>query len=283
MILFLIYLGLQLFSFFIHKKSQKNGLESAIVVLTAPLQKGAMTLVSGVGEILRHYVFLSGTSKKNDELGQDIHRLNAELSKLKEVENENIRLKLMVSMAQAHGLDFFGANVVAFDVSPFQNTVRVNKGLKQGVFQGQAVVSTRGIVGQVIQTDAHYSDVMLLMDKVSAIDVINSRTRQRGILRGHGLRALKFEYLPVSSDVQLGDELISSGLDQVYPKGLSVGFVSKVGQASRQLFKEVFVTPYEDTQYLEEVLLVRAQKNIPEPVLPPLPPKATAPSPPFER
>ena len=115
------------------------------------------------------------------------------------------------------------------------------------------VVSPQGVVGQVAEVFADYANVLLLTDKSSVIDVIVQRTRSRGTLRGYTQHQLTFEFFSIDEDLQVGDIVISSGLDGVYPEGLPVGIISASGKQGRKLFLTATVDPYVNFSKIEEV------------------------------
>jgi rod shape-determining protein MreC len=119
----------------------------------------------------------------------------------------------------------------------------------------------QGIVGQVIEVSKHYSKVMLIIDRNSAVDALVQRTRARGVIKGESTDLCRLDYVLRKNDVRIGDTVLSSGLDGVYPKGLLVGQVSEVIQHDADIFHDVIVTPFVDFEKLEEVLVVLANQK----------------------
>ena len=148
------------------------------------------------------------------------------------------------------------ARRIASGASSFERVIRVRRGKNDGVQPGMAVLHSRGIVGQVFQVFARTADVLLLVDRASAIDVVIQRSRARGILRGEWMRELRFQYLMKEEDLQVGDEVISTGLDGVYPARFPVGVVKSVEAESQGLFLKASVEPYVDFSRVEEVAIV---------------------------
>jgi rod shape-determining protein MreC len=114
----------------------------------------------------------------------------------------------------------------------------------------------QGIAGQVIEVSNHYSKVMLITDRNSAVDALVQRTRARGVVKGESTERLRLDYVLRKKDVKIGDVVVSSGLDRIYPKGLRVGLVAQVIEHEADIFHEVLISPFVDFEKLEEVLVV---------------------------
>jgi rod shape-determining protein MreC len=119
-----------------------------------------------------------------------------------------------------------------------------------------AVIAPGGIVGHVIKDFDWSAQVLLVIDRSSAIDALLQRTRFRGIVAGETDETCHLKYVVRKADVKIGDTVISSGLDGLFPKGLPVGTVSEVSRPTSGLFQEVQVRPFVNFKRLEEVLVV---------------------------
>jgi len=122
-------------------------------------------------------------------------------------------------------------------------------------------VVPKGIAGQVTDVSANYSKVLLIIDHNSAVDALVQNDRARGIIQGDAAGQCLFKYVLRKHDIKIGDIVVSSGLDGVFPKGLAVGYVSAVVKPKSGIFQEVTVIPYVDFEKLEEVLIVLNPKK----------------------
>ena len=118
------------------------------------------------------------------------------------------------------------------------------------------VVVAEGIVGQVMDVSDRYAKVLLLIDQDSAVDALVQRSRARGVIKGDDEGRCTFQYVLRKDDIGVGDIVVSSGLDGVFPKGLRVGHVSEVVRRNAGLFQDVVITSFVDFEKLEEVLVV---------------------------
>ncbi len=156
----------------------------------------------------------------------------------------------------------FAAQVVARDPSGWFKSVIIDKGASDGVKRSMPVVVSEGIVGQVIEVSLYYSKVLLIIDQNSAVDVLCQRTRARGVLKGGAHNRCQLKYVLRKADIRVGDIVISSGLDGVYPKGLCLGRVSGLSKQNAGVFQNVQVDPFVDFDKLEEVLVLLASREL---------------------
>jgi rod shape-determining protein MreC len=135
--------------------------------------------------------------------------------------------------------------------------VIINKGTRDNVGVGMPVVVPEGIVGQVMDVSGSYAKVLLVVDQNSAVDALLQRTRARGLLKGEYADQCRLEFVLRKEDVQIGDALVTSGLDNVFPKGLRIGEIKNISGETNEMFYTITVAPYVDFEKLEEVLILR--------------------------
>jgi len=152
--------------------------------------------------------------------------------------------------------DAQAAMVIARDPFPAFGTVTISKGEADGVRKGMAVVSPQGVVGRILTTSAHSARVLLITDHNSGVDALVQRTRARGIVEGSLDGRCSMKYLKREEDVTVGDRIITSGLDGVFPKGLLIGEVTHVTRGTRGLLQVAEIRPAARLETLEEVLVL---------------------------
>ena len=149
------------------------------------------------------------------------------------------------------------ASTVKVGLDPYIGQIQIDKGSLQGVFIGQPVLDADGVVGQVLHVAAQTSQVLLITDSRHAIPVKSVRSGVRAIAVGRGpIGALDLPYLPNHVDLEVGDALVTSGLDDVFPPDLPVATVSSVNRIGEGEFAEVQATPRGRVDRIQEVLLV---------------------------
>ena len=226
------------------------------ISIIAPFQKVANRSIRFVRDVWRHYFFLVTVAKENDKLKKVQSQTIEKNNHYNELKLSNLRLRSLLNFHSTMTNRVCAAEVIGKDPSPWFKTIIIDKGKDDGVGKGMAVVIPEGIAGQVMDVSSHYSKVLLIIDPNSAVDVMVQRTRARGIIKGGSAGLCYIKYVLRKQDVSVGDRVISSGLDGVFPKGLAVGHVSGVIRRNSGIFQEVTVTPHVDFEKLEEVLVV---------------------------
>ncbi|MGH7817067.1 MAG: rod shape-determining protein MreC [Candidatus Binatia bacterium] len=250
-----------LLSFYILTVSARGQLKNEpvgalLMWVLRPLQIVAQGTANGFIAVQENYLTLSGFKAENDRLRKRIQSLEVERQRLLEAEATNRKLQTLLEFrAQLPGKPVT-ASIIANSASSWFQGCILDKGSADGVEKDMAVVTPLGIVGKVVSVTARSAKVILLTDANSGIDVLVQRTRGRGIVSGSLDSGTVLKYMKRSEDVQVGDRLITSGLDGVFPKGLLAGTVIKVSKQSLGLFQSVEVLPAVQSALVEEVLVV---------------------------
>jgi rod shape-determining protein MreC len=227
----------------------------AALFIIAPLQDTFTGAVRFAKNVWNQYFYLVSASKENERLKKALSRALEESKQLKEVELSNIRFRKLLGFQKATDDHLLAAEVIGKDPSPWFKAIVIDKGQSEGVKKGMPVVVPEGIVGQVVEASSHYSKVLLIIDQNSAVDALVQRTRARGIIEGESEGKFVFKYVLRKDDVKIGDTIVSSGLDGIYPKGLYIGRATEVVKRTSGIFQQVSVTPFVDFERLEEVLI----------------------------
>jgi rod shape-determining protein MreC len=151
---------------------------------------------------------------------------------------------------------FVAARVVGKDATNWFKTILIDRGTQAGLRRNLPVVAPDGLVGRVVEVTPSTAKVQLITDPVSASGALMQRTRVTGIVTGNLGTGLRVRYLPLLADVVVGDEVVTSGMGGVFPKGIPVGRVTAVERKSGALFQEAALQPKVDLGRLEEVLIV---------------------------
>ena len=202
------------------------------------------------------YTSLVGVNEENEELQHEIARLREENLQLREALVAGGRLERIAEMRDDFEVPMLPSELVGSDVSPYFHSVLLDRGRSDGVRSGMPVVTENGLVGLVVATSGRAAKTMLLLDRQVAVDGTVQRSRARGIARGRGEERLAFEFVARGGDVEVGDLLITSGLDGVYPKGLLIGTVVELEPADAQLLRTARVEPAVDFGRLEQAFVM---------------------------
>ena len=237
-----------------------NLLDRAVVMVSGPVQWVIVSSLDNVSQLWAHYVALVNLQEENDHLKADNARLNAEVASREEQRHENERLRELVGLRErAPEVKMVFAQIIATSPTPLFRSVRIDRGSRDGLEIGAAVVSHEGVVGRVAAIGEYYADVMLLVDGNSSTDVLVQRTRARARVRGQGGdegMGIDVQYLARTANVAPGDVLITSGLGKTFPKGLPVGRVVSVERRAFGLYQRASVQPSVDFSRIEAVWVI---------------------------
>ncbi|UJR82799.1 rod shape-determining protein MreC [Sandaracinus amylolyticus] len=238
-----------------------NSVDEWILGLTSNFQSVAATAARWTSEVFEDYVYLVEVREENDRLRAQVARLEEERHRLASQGIENRRLRSLLQLRERLGGEVLAAQVIGKDVSPFFRVTRIeiDRGERDHVRPGMPVVAAQGLVGQVRRTFGRYCDVLLVVDRTSAVDVTVQRTGARGMLRGTGESErymARIQYLGREDAVRVGDLVHTSGLGQRFPASILVGRVTRIVRQEFGLWQEVEVTPAVDFSSLEEVLVL---------------------------
>ncbi|MFH1533207.1 MAG: rod shape-determining protein MreC [Pseudomonadota bacterium] len=263
-ILFAVLFTIPLASLYFHGKEIHRGsmFAQGLTMLAAPGQQVVATTIDGVTSVWRGYVYLVEVEAQNQELREERRRLLEMVGRCQESLEENARLQRLLDFSEGReDLQFLSARVVARDTSPYFRVLRVvlDRGGDQGVRPGMPVVTHRGVVGKVERVSGRYCDVMLLTDSRSRLSAVVAGKGVTGTVvgRGDGLSyAVLFQFPFQQVDLSADDLLVTTGHEQIFPKGLDVGrLVSGTVQPTGK-HQEVSIVPAVELGHLEEVLII---------------------------
>ena len=203
-----------------------------------------------------HYFLLADTSKENKNLERRVERLLKQNHDLREKIQLLTRIGSLSNYKEQQELDGIISSIIGRDATQWGKMVFIDKGTQDGVEENIAVVTQGGIVGHVIQAGRNTSKVLLIVDSRSAVDALFQNSRVSGVMIGVGSNYCVMKYVPITAQVDIGDEVLSSGLGGIYPKGLKLGTVTEVTKGTQGLFQEITVAPSADLTRLEEVLIL---------------------------
>ena len=240
-----------------HRYGHLDSLRSALSVIVYPMQYLVNLPVRFVHWADESLDTRESLLADNQRLRTEQLLVNSRLQKYEVLEMENQRLrKLLESSLKLSELVLI-AELLDVDLQPFRHTVLINKGEREGVYDGQTIVDAGGIMGQIVHVGPFSSTVLLITDPSHAIPVQINRNGLRGIAVGTGAsRSLQLEYLPNNADIRQGDLIISSGLGSHFPAGYPVGVVTDIKLDPGGPFARVMITPSARLEQSREVLLL---------------------------
>lgn len=241
--------------------SQQSVFEEFLADTLAPLQKAINSAHRAVVTVVEDYVLNINARRENRILSGRIEELHQKLFAMTELELENKRLKALLAFGEELHIGRVLAQIVAWDANSDFKVIRVNKGLADGVKLQATVVTAEGLVGYVYRLSQHYADILTILDSNNRVDGILQRTRSHGIVEGVSKDKCLMKYVARTEPVILNDIILTSGLGNIFPKGIKVGSVSKIERESYGITQAIEVTPAVHFGQLEEVIILVGPEN----------------------
>lgn len=207
------------------------------------------------GEI-KGIIFYHHNLIQNERLKKEIYWLKQKLNETEEISLENARLKELFSFKQASPYKVIAARVIGRSPDNWSSLIIIDKGRLNGIKKGMVVINYLGLVGRVIETTESTGKIMLINDPNFAVSSLVKRSRQEGLVCGRLGSSLIMRYLPSEADIKASDTIITSGLTDLYPKGLLIGTVVDIGEEFSGLSRYAIIKPAVDLSSVEEVLII---------------------------
>ena len=233
-------------------------LENVVLTVFSPLQNALTRVSEPAADFISNIRHTNELSDENRALRAENDRLNAEVARLRENEIRLQQLSQLLEVKQAHPDEqFLAANVFARDPSNVKEMVAIDRGKRDGVREGMAVVTEGGsLVGSITSVFDDYAWVTLITDPDSAVSAMIQESRAQGVVSGSYSRRLSMEFLRQAAVVNEGDTVLTSGIGGDFPPGLIIGRVSAVESSRQEIFKNVTVEPLASLSRLETVLVL---------------------------
>lgn len=222
-----------------------------------PFQNFNKSTQNFVKDTYNNYINLVNLKFENEELKLKISKLEQKNLQIHEQLYENKNLRRLLRMKRRVKMNSIGAEVIGYDPSKWGRSVIINRGSDDKIKIGNPVLNDEGIVGQITALSQNTAKVLLIIDRTSAVDVILQKTRARGILEGGGQELCYLKYVVKNFDIKIGDKILTSGLDNVFPKGFLIGYVSDFHSSTSGLFDVIKATPAVDFTKLEHVIILK--------------------------
>lgn len=210
-----------------------------------------------------NYTTLLSIREENERLKEELRKYKAATTSYREAVATNVRLTKLLEFKETLPPPTLTAQIIGRDPSQWFKTLIIDRGSSDGVENGMPAVITEGIVGQVVNTSPHYAKILLANDPNSAIDAVIQKNRIQGIIKGNG-SSFDLYYVLKNAEVALGDQVVTSGVGTVFPKGLLIGTVSAVTKNRHGMFQNITVQPAVDFSQLEQVIIVMKKASLAE-------------------
>jgi rod shape-determining protein MreC len=233
------------------------------VATVTPFEQAIVHAEGAVYGVWHNYLYLRGVRQENRDLKAQIEQLRLDQVRLNQDASQARRLQALLGFKEQSILATLPAQVVGSSGSEQSRSLYLDKGERDGLRKGMAVITADGVVGKVLQVYPRTAQVLLINDQSSGLGAIVERLRAQGIVHGSPAGETLLEKIMADEEVQPGDRIITTGGDGIFPKGLLVGTVIKVSPSD--LFLRIGLHPAADLTRLEEVLVVTKMQDVPPP------------------
>lgn len=225
-------------------------------IFTLNILKFPLSIVSLGRREIGGMIFYHRNFIENEKLKKERDLLRHRLNAMHEIYLENMRLGSLLSFKQKSPFKVIAARVIGRSPDNWSSLVIIDKGSYSGIKRQAPVLTYLGLAGRVIEVTEYTSKIMLINDPNLGVSSISQRSRQEGLVSGTLGGYLVMKYLPKDADIKASDIVVTSGLTEIYPKGLLVGTVVNVGEEFSGLSRYAIIKPAVNLSDLEEVLVV---------------------------
>jgi rod shape-determining protein MreC len=203
------------------------------------------------------FFHVKGVQQENDSLKKEMAELKARVMLLSQLESENKSLRSMLSFRTRYFVSrLIPAEIIGRSSSNWFEVIEINRGLSDHVLPEMAVVNEDGLVGRVYEVSQFSSKVILISDPTSAVSIIDAETGDMALLSGNSIGPLNIKYMPAIANIKIGDSIYTSGMSDIFPKGILVGRVRSVNKKDYDIFQKVEVTSAVNLSRLDKLFVV---------------------------
>ena len=245
----------------IKRDSRGRLLRVWVVTATSPFERSGAWGVDKVRGVWGHYFALRSTSRENEALRIENDALKLTIAQLQTKAAEADRLAALLNFRQAHAeVPMVGARVIAASPGNASQTIEIDRGERDGIKRNMAVITPDGAVGKVIESYRDAAQVLLLTDKDSGAGAMLVGSRVQSPVGGTGDPLLVMKYVPTDEEVKVGEKLVTSGMDKIFPRDIPLGTVAEVKPGNP--FKQIRVQPAAKMDRLETVIVLLTQAPV---------------------
>jgi len=239
----------------VNSKSGVPVLEAVTFGIFSEAQRSMSGAVSGVRGVWRGYIGLRHLKEENDALKRDLAVAQIAAQEQRALASRARGLEKLLELRDRTSLQTTAAEIIGTAPTADFRTVTIDKGTRDGLRPDMAVIAPAGVVGRIVVPSARSAKVQLLVDRNAAAGAIVERSRAQGVVVGAGGDRLEMEYVSEVYDLVVGDVVVTSGIDGIYPKGFVIGRIESL-ERSGGAYKRIVIRPAVDFNGLEEVLVV---------------------------
>jgi rod shape-determining protein MreC len=225
----------------------------------AEVQRGTTSGIGSVRDVWQNYFALQQTRQENQQLRTEVAQLRVGLQQERALAEQSRMLQKLLDMKMETPLKTTAAYVIAGAASPDFRTATIDKGTRDGLKPDMAVISPAGVVGRIILPTSRAAKIQLLIDRDAAAGAVTERGRAQGVVVGTGT-SLRFDHVSGTADIKVGDRVVTSGIEGIYPKGFEIGQIESIERRAGD-FSAIIIRPTVEFSSIEAVLVVLTESN----------------------
>jgi rod shape-determining protein MreC len=226
----------------------------------AEVQRTTTSGMGSVRDVWQNYFALQQTGQENQQLRTEVAQLRVGLQQERALAEQSRMLQKLLDMKMETPLKTTAAYVIAGAASPDFRTATIDKGTRDGLKPDMAVISPAGVVGRIILPTSRAAKIQLLIDRDAAAGAVTERGRAQGVVVGTGT-SLRFDHVSGTADLKVGDRVVTSGIEGIYPKGFEIGQIESIDRRAGE-FSAIIIRPTVEFSSIEAVLVVMTESNL---------------------
>jgi len=226
----------------------------------AEVQRTTTSGIGSVRDVWQNYFALQQTRQENQQLRTEVAQLRVGLQQERALAEQSRMLQKLLDMRMETPLKTTAAYVIAGAASPDFRTATIDKGTSDGLKPDMAVISPAGVVGRIILPTSRAAKIQLLIDRDAAAGAVTERGRAQGVVVGTGT-SLRFDHVSGTADIKVGDRVVTSGIEGIYPKGFEIGQIESIERRAGE-FSAIIIRPTVEFSSIEAVLVVMTESSL---------------------
>jgi rod shape-determining protein MreC len=247
----------------VNSKSGVPILEAVTFGFFAEIERGTAALTGGVRGTWGEYVGLRQVRAENETLKRQLADAQIQIQEQRALADRTRSLTELLGLRDRLDVKTTAAEIIGAGSTPDFRTVTIDKGSRQGLAIDMAVIAPAGVVGRIVMPDPLASKVQLLIDRNAAANALVARSRAQGVVVGTGEARLRMDYVSTVADIVVGDTVVTSGIDGIYPKGMVIGRIDSIDRSGSAW--QIGIVPAVDFSSLEQVLVVLSPPSTNDP------------------
>ena len=244
--------------------SEASSIREVAHLIASPFQKGINWFSKRFQELQAYFTELEELKKENQALKKQILLLTNDASALNEIVARSVSKSIQLNWANSYPKPVIFGDILGISTDPLTRIWWLNLGVQDGIKVKQPAVVAEGLVGRIQNISSKQSTIQIILDQRSRFPVLVQRNRSRGIVVGTG-NGIELRQVLVGDELKIGDRIITSGLSQLFPKGLFVGEIQKIVQSDNQLFQTAVLEPGVEFNRVESVGILPLELGLFEP------------------